>query len=73
MLLWSIIPEEVVFEGFNEERNYELLTYGERQVLVKKTPDGHNEIVRLFSSNPHDFMDDRFAPGALIDERANLR
>lgn len=66
MLLWSIIPEEIVFNGFEQAQEYESFQYLGRDVLVSREKNGERKIVRLLSSNPKDYCDQRFSPGATI-------
>ncbi|MGI5891504.1 MAG: YlzJ-like family protein [Bacillota bacterium] len=69
-MLWSIVPEEIIFEGFDKiasaGNNYRMINYLGKQVLAMPMPDGGAKIVSLISSDPMDFIDSRFAPGNTI-------
>ncbi len=66
MLIWSIMPETVIFAGLeNIEAGREILYCG-RRLVVSELPGGKMCVMRVISSNPRDFMDPRFQPGAII-------
>ncbi len=70
MLIWTIIPEDLVFAGIENVKSGREVMYCGRRLLVSPMPEGKMCIMRVISSNPRDFMDPRFQPGTVID-RAN--
>ncbi len=64
-MIWSIIPEEIIFAS-QEQPNYQQIQYLGRQVTVLADKEGGGEIVALVSSNPADYLDQRFSLGRKI-------
>jgi len=60
-MIWSIIPEEFIFAGAEQEAAPSQRQYLGRQVLVS-----NGRIVGLLSTNPGDFLDARLAPGSQL-------
>ncbi len=75
MILYSIIPPEIVFQGFQENGGgegqrkgiFEAYYRGEK-VLVSKNAVDRFEIVRLLSTCPKSFLNENFQPGHVVDE-----
>lgn len=67
-MIWSIIPEEVIFEDHNLKQALKKVRYLDREVLISAEDDGRGRIVSLLSTNPQDYLDDRFCPGSLIND-----
>ncbi len=67
MLIWTVIPEELVFSGLEEVKREKEVVYRGRRLLVSPLPEGKMCIMRVISSNPRDFMDPRFQPGTVIN------
>lgn len=69
MILYSIIPAEVVFHGSSHlDRNEFIETvYRGEKVLVLKREDKQYEIARLISTNPATFLNPVYKPGTIID------
>lgn len=68
MILYTVMPLELVFSNqghTSEESLYESVYMG-RRVLARVTAGGVRQVVRLYSSNPSDYLDPRFCPGAEI-------
>ena len=68
-MIWSIIPESVIFNAEAKEGELRQLVYKGRQVMIRSYPNGKNEIFALLSTDPADFLTPSFYPGALIDNR----
>lgn len=65
MILYTPICPEEIFS--NEEENKIIqVNYRGRNVCCKQHVDGGYEIVQLNSSNPQDFLDASFSPGAIF-------
>ena len=62
-MIWSIIPEELIFPPETAEPFLTPVSYLGRNVLSK-----NGQIYALLSTDPKDFLDERFFPGALLDE-----
>lgn len=71
MILYSIVPAEVVFQGsaYLEEMKYFEADYRGERILVAQMTDRSYSIARLLSTHPSSFLDPAFQPGNVIDER----
>jgi len=58
---WSIVPDEVVFSTVVSQPQSRLLQYCGKTVVVRG-----DRIEALLSSDPYDFLDSRFMPGAVM-------
>lgn len=66
MLIWSVIPEDIVFDGIENVKAGKEVMYQGRRLLVSPLPEGKMCIMRVISSNPRDFMDPHLQPGTII-------
>ena len=66
-MLWTVIPEDIVMANSDKINALQEVTYKNRKVLGYPTGQGKLCVVRIISSNPRDFMDQRFQPGSIID------
>ena len=71
MILYSIIPQEFVFQGFSEtnEQQHHLVEFRGEKIMVTKRPDNQFEISRLLSTRPASYLNPLYQPGSLVDER----
>ncbi len=70
MILYSIIPPEVVFKGlFETQEQYYIAEFRGEKVMVIKRPDNHYEITRLLSTCPSKFLDPEYQPGIPVNEK----
>lgn len=60
-MIWSIMPEDFVFDSQSTEQALTVINYLGKRVSVR-----NGKLETLHSTNPADFMDSRFAPGASI-------
>ncbi|MBX5465835.1 MAG: hypothetical protein IRZ26_09815 [Clostridia bacterium] len=71
-MLWTIAPPEMVWgEGWSQAAglpSYEEVQVDGRRLLVERGRDGRRRVVRLLSTEPADFLDARFQPGAPLPE-----
>lgn len=68
MILYSIVPLEVVFQGFDSAEGvtyFEARYKGER-VIIAQLPDRHYEISRLLSTRPATYLNADFKPGNAV-------
>lgn len=69
-MLWSIIPQEIVFQRDDGlKRNY--IQYKGRTVQTVTYADGREMITGLVSSDPQDYLNLDFAPGSYIKTNKN--
>jgi hypothetical protein len=74
MILYSIVPEEVVFQGLsgNYNINYREAEYRGEKVLVEEFQENRFRIARLLGTCPRRFLDPAFLPGNIVD-RSELK
>ena len=61
-MIWSVIPEEVIFQTEDHAVGPQVVDYLGRRVVVRQGRVDH-----LLSTDPADFLDQRFMPGALVN------
>lgn len=65
-MIWSIIPEELIFAAEPLENRGRIIDYQGRKVRLRQ-----GRIDLLLSSDPRDFLNPRFLPGAAVYNSAN--
>ena len=68
MILYSIIPAEVVFQTDPQSPEIKLLEadYMGKRVEVMKVSDQSYKIVRLVDTNPKTYLNPLFEPGSIV-------
>lgn len=67
MIHYSVVPVEVVFEGYDQfNPKYKEIEHNGIQMVVELEEPDRAKIVRLLSANPHDYLNRSFAPGSII-------
>lgn len=61
-MIWSVIPEDVIFQTTASGPGLQVVDYLGRRVLVRQ-----GRVDALLSTDPADFLDQRFMPGALVN------
>ena len=61
-MIWSIIPEELIFAAEPREDRGRIDDHQGRKVRLRQ-----GRIDLMLSSEPRDFLDRRFFPGAAVD------
>lgn len=63
-MIWSVIPEEVIFSAPEKEpaAQTKVVDYLGRRVALRQ-----GRVAALLSTDPADFLDQRFMPGALVN------
>ncbi len=69
MILYSIIPAEVVFQTDPQSLEIKLLEadYMGKRVEVMKVSDQSYKIVRLVDTNPQTYLNPLFEPGSIVN------
>lgn len=69
MILYSIMPAEIVFQGSSgqEEVKYIEAGYRGERVVVAQTADKRYFVSRLLSTRPASFLDTAYQPGSAVD------
>ena len=71
-MIWSIIPEEIIFQDNSNEQTVKKINYLNRDVLVNYQKDGKGRIVSVLSTDPFDYLDQRIIPGTIINHDNQL-
>ena len=68
-MLYTIMPWEIIFPAEPQAplTPVTMATIHGRPCLVRREPDGILRIERLLSTDPTDFLDERFLPNTAID------
>jgi len=71
MILYSIIPAEVVFGNSynNQEFNFIEIEYEGEKIEVTPMPGNSYKINRVISTSPKSFLNPRLMPGNIIESR----
>ncbi|WP_394232472.1 YlzJ-like family protein [Niallia oryzisoli] len=70
MILYTTMPQELIFQ--TEELEYEkqkVIEYEGVPLLVEMNENHDFRILRIMSSDPSHYMDDRFCPGMILSNR----
>ncbi|WP_053219607.1 YlzJ-like family protein [Virgibacillus senegalensis] len=67
MILYTPLSEADIF-GIDQEAyaNRQFLTINGRTVHAERNKDGSFRVLQLISTNPQDYLNETYAPGAII-------
>lgn len=67
MILYTMMPQELIFpndvESFSRQQT---VTYQGVSLIVEQTDSQNVQVVRILSSDPQHYLDERICPGAKI-------
>lgn len=66
MVLYTIIPEEIVFQSNEEISASQEIIYNGKRILVQPIDFKSFRIVQLISSDPSDYLLTDFQPGSVV-------
>ncbi|CVK17586.1 YlzJ-like family protein [Sporomusa sphaeroides] len=67
MILWTIVPEEVVYGDQNQPQPaYEEIEYAGQKVMAQKISHNEFRVVRLLTTDPLDYLRNELQPGTII-------
>lgn len=68
MILYTPLCESDIFPESADEAQMarQFISYQGRTLHVEKTNDGSYQLLQLLSTDPHDYLNDQFAPGNII-------
>ena len=66
MILWTVMPLELVFSQEEIKNPYEQINYAGADVMVERISDTERRIVRILSTDPQDFLRDDIKPGVVL-------
>ncbi|MHB1125532.1 MAG: YlzJ-like family protein [Bacillota bacterium] len=67
MVLYTVMPMEMVLEGMDQQRDWVETEYEGIIMQVEPLKLGEARVVRIFSTDPQDFLNPRYQPGAVIN------
>jgi len=67
MILYTMMPQELIFPSEQESyQQQKMITYEGIPLLVEQMDPNNVQVVRILSSDPQHFLDERVCPGAKI-------
>lgn len=68
MILYTPLSESDIFPQSTEQfANRECITYEGKMVIAERNTDGSYQMVQLLSTNPQDFLNEKYSPGTTIN------
>lgn len=71
-LLWTVLPVELVLEGYEKGPVYEEAEVAGTKVVVERLAPYESRIVRLLSTAPSDYLRPELQPGVAVTYRPSL-
>ncbi|MEH7335569.1 YlzJ-like family protein [Neobacillus drentensis] len=67
MILYTMMPQELIFPYETEPfQKQQMITYQGIPLLVEFTDQQNVQVVRILSSDPQHYLDERICPGSKI-------
>ncbi|WP_422445706.1 YlzJ-like family protein [Thermoanaerobacterium sp. DL9XJH110] len=66
MLLYTTMPVELVLEGMDKKYEFREIEIDNVKLLIEPIDINMGRIVRVFSTNPQDYLNPNFFPGRII-------
>lgn len=68
MILYTMMPHELIFPNETDPslQKQRTITYDGVQLLVEYSDPENMQVLRVLSTDPQHFLDERFTPGAKI-------
>lgn len=67
MILYTVVPPEHIYPtDSNEYQKQLMIHYDGIPLLVEQMDEQHFQVIRVMSTDPNHFMDDRCMPGSKI-------
>ncbi|WP_434579126.1 YlzJ-like family protein [Thermoanaerobacterium thermosaccharolyticum] len=64
-MLYTIIPYELIFEHRDEIKDNIIETNIEGKMFLLEKEENRYKIIRLYSTNPNDYLETKYMPGNL--------
>ncbi len=71
-VLWTVLPAELVLDGFEKSPVYEEAEVAGAKVLVERLAPFESRIVRLLSTVPADYLRPELQPGTMLTYKPAL-
>ncbi|MDR3563552.1 MAG: YlzJ-like family protein [Negativicutes bacterium] len=66
MILWTVMPLELVFSSEYSPSPFEDIDYAGTKMMVERISDNERRVVRILSSAPEDFLRPEIQPGTVL-------
>ncbi|SDF76421.1 YlzJ-like family protein [Sporolituus thermophilus] len=66
MILWTVMPLEIVLEGLDAQPNYEEIDYNGLTVVVERLSPVQCRVIRIISTDPQDYLRSDLQPGTVL-------
>ncbi len=73
MIIWSIVPPDIMFNTSEHSPSYEEIKYNGLTCVVEKISPTQCKIIRLLTTNPNDYLQIELQPGALLTYEPNVK
>lgn len=71
-LLWTVLPMELVLDGWEKSPVYEEVELAGATVVVERVSPLESRVVRLLSTAPADYLRPELQPGAMVSYKPAL-
>jgi hypothetical protein len=66
MILWTVMPLDVVFPPTEATLSYEEIEVDGTKLIVERLSVTEAKVIRVISSNPADFLNPNYQPGTRL-------
>lgn len=66
MIIWSIIPPDIIFNTHEHSPNYEEIEWNGLKCLAEKTSPTQYKVIRLLSTDPNAYLQTELQPDSLL-------
>jgi len=71
-VLWTVLPVEMVLDGFDRSPVYEEVDVAGAKVMVERLAPYESRVVRLLSTEPSDYLRPELQPGTMLTYKPAL-
>lgn len=69
MILYTPMSEAEIFpQSPDSFGNRQFISYEGRSLFVEQTDDGSYQLLQLMSTDPQDFLDEKYTPGNILEK-----
>lgn len=70
MILYTTMPQELIYQTQESEfEQQQVINYEGIPLLVEMNENHDYRVLRVMSSDPNHYMDDRFCPGMILSNK----
>lgn len=73
MIIWSIIPPDIMWTQPETVPTYEEVQWGSMKCVVEKTSPTQCKIIRLVTTDPTDYLRVELQPGSILTYEPTLK